>query len=177
MAEKTQEKERTEPVRPPDEAETARERSERAQAKAKPRRPVGDLQRRTASELVTDAGKTSIADAVVAKVASVATKEISGVHDLGRGVARALGAVREFVPGGDGGSSDRGVKVEVGKRQAAIDLDIVVDYGVSIPDLSSGVRDNVIDRVENICGLEVKEVNIFIDDIWLGEESPEPRVE
>ena len=69
----------------------------------------------------------------------------------------------------------QGVSVEVGERQAAIDIDVVVEYGVSIPDVSQAVRENVIQRVEKMTGLEVTEVNISVDDVYLGDDSePEP---
>ncbi len=64
----------------------------------------------------------------------------------------------------------RGVKVEVGERQTAIDLELVVEYGVSITELASDVRENVISAVERITGLEVVEVNIAIDDVRLPDD-------
>ncbi len=126
--------------------------------------------------LVTGQGKTSIADSVVEKIAGVAAREVSGVHEMGRGAARTFGTIKERLPvGGSGPNVSQGVKVEVGERQAAIDIDLVVDYGVSIPDVSQAVRDNVIKRIERMTGLEVTEVNISVDDVFLGEDSePEP---
>ncbi len=128
--------------------------------------------------LVTEQGRTSIADSVVLKIAGVASREVSGVHDMGTGGARAFGAIRERLPGTTGPSAAQGVTVEVGERQAAIDIDLVVDYGVSIPDVSQAVRRNVIQRVERMTGLEVTEVNVSVDDVYLGEdeeeEEPEP---
>ena len=59
------------------------------------------------------------------------------------------------------------MKVEVGEVQAAIDLNIIVEYGVSLADLSSSVRRNVISAVERMTGLQVTEVNISVDDIHL----------
>jgi len=65
--------------------------------------------------------------------------------------------------------------VEVGERQAAIDIDLVVEYGVSIPDVSQSVRENLIQRIERMTGLQVTEVNISVDDVYLGDDtSPEP---
>jgi uncharacterized alkaline shock family protein YloU len=82
--------------------------------------------------------------------------------------------VRERVPGTQP-SITQGVTVEVGERQAAVDLDLVIEYGVAIPDLAVAVRGNVIAAVERMCGLEVTEVNISIDDIHLpGDEETEP---
>jgi uncharacterized alkaline shock family protein YloU len=123
-------------------------------------------QRRAAAELTSEHGRTSISDLVVAKIVAIATREVDGVYTMGTGSARMIGAVRQRVPG-TRTSETQGVAVEVGERQAAADLDLVVEYGVSIPDLAAAVRGNVIGAVERICGLEVTEVNIGIDDIHL----------
>ncbi len=149
-------------------------------AQSAPTSPTGaGPSRRGRSELITERGKTSIADAVVAKIAGIAAQEISGVHNMGAGAARALGALKEKLPmGSSGPSASQGVSVEVGERQAAIDVDLVAEYGVSIPDLAQAVRDNVSQSVERMTGLEVTEVNVNVDDVWLGEEqAEESRVE
>ena len=118
----------------------------------------------------TAQGKTTIAASVVQKIAGIAAREISGVFALGGGVSRAFGAIRERIPGGGTGVSNiTGVQVEVGEKQAAIDLDIVVEYGASIVDLARAVRRNVITAVERMTGLEVIEVNIAVNDINLPE--------
>lgn len=122
---------------------------------------------RNSSELITDDGRTSIADSVVSKVVGMATREVPGVYAMGAGVSRALGAVRDRLGGSTGSGLTQGVMVEVGERQAAVDLNLTVDYGVSIPDLAAGVRRNVSNAVEKICGLEVTEVNISVDDVHL----------
>lgn len=114
-------------------------------------------------------GRTTIADSVVEKIAGMATREVPGIHSLGSGMARTLGAVTDKVPGGRP-SVSRGVKVEVGERQAAVDLDVVVEYGVAIVDVAGDVRTNVITSVERMTGLEVVEVNITVDDVHLADE-------
>ncbi|HEY3686539.1 MAG TPA: Asp23/Gls24 family envelope stress response protein [Streptosporangiaceae bacterium] len=125
-------------------------------------------------DLVTSHGRTAIADSVVAKVAGMAANQVGGVYAMGGGMARAFGAVRERIPGSTPTTGvSRGVAVEVGERQAAVDIDLVVEYGVSIPDLASGVRRSVIQSVEHICGLEVTEVNINVGDIHLPGEDGE----
>lgn len=117
-------------------------------------------------------GKTSIADGVVEKIAGLAAREVLGVHALGTGTARTLGGIKERVPGSRPNVT-QGVKVEVGEVQAAVDVDVVVEYGVSIVDVASAVRGNVINSVERMTGLEVVEVNIMVDDIKLPDESDE----
>ena len=138
---------------------------------------ASDVQPSGGTALVTDQGRTSIADSVVLKIAGVASQEVSGVHAMGTGGARAFGAIRERLPGSSGPSPSQGVTVEVGERQAAIDIDLVVDYGVSIPDVSQAVRRNVIQRVERMTGLEVTEVNISVDDVYLGDDEEEEETE
>jgi uncharacterized alkaline shock family protein YloU len=118
-------------------------------------------------------GKTTIASAVVQKVAGIAAREVSGVNSLGGGgVSRAFGAIKERIPG-SGTVSTTGVSVEVGEKQAAVDLDIIVEYGARIVDVARAVRRNVITTVEQITGLEVIEVNIAVNDIHLPEDDGE----
>ena len=123
----------------------------------------------TTSALASDKGKTSIADTVVSKIAGMATREVSGVYNLGGGSARAVGAIRDRIPGSRTNYC-QGVTVEVGERQAAIDVDLVAEFGVALADLAAGVRRNVIASVERMTGLEVTEVNITVHDVHLENE-------
>lgn len=130
------------------------------------------------SALVSSQGKTSIADTVVSKIAGIATREVSGVYDVGGGASRVVGALRERIPGASVNHS-QGVSVEVGEKQAAVDIDIVAEYGVSLADLATGIRRNVIAALERMTGLEVTEVNITVHDVHLDEgsddETGEPK--
>lgn len=127
-------------------------------------------------------GKTTIADTVVAKVAGIATREIDGVHDVGGAAERVVGKVREVIPG-TGASTTQGINVEVGEKQAAVDVSIVADYGVAIHQLAAAIRRNVIDAIESMTGLEVTEVNVTVHDIHFGDDdddsqsSDAPRVQ
>jgi uncharacterized alkaline shock family protein YloU len=100
----------------------------------------------------------------------MAAHEISGVYRLGGGLSRAFGEIRERIPGSTGASQTSGVTVEVGEKQAAIDLDLIVEYGASIVELAKAVRRNVIGTVEQMTGLEVIEVNIAVNDIHIGSD-------
>ncbi|MCF3121729.1 Asp23/Gls24 family envelope stress response protein [Streptomyces arenae] len=120
-------------------------------------------------------GRTTIADGVVEKIAGLAARDVAGVHAMGGGLARTFGAVRDRVPGGSK-SVTRGVKAEVGEVQTALDLEIVVEYGVSIADVAHDVRENVIAAVERMTGLEVVEVNLAVSDVKLpDEDDDEPQ--
>ncbi|BDH59634.1 Asp23/Gls24 family envelope stress response protein [Tsukamurella sp. PLM1] len=113
-------------------------------------------------------GSTTIADVVVSKIAGIAAREVDGVYDLGGQAARVVGRIRETLPGAP--DLTQGVTVEVGERQAAVDVTIVADYGVAIHDLAAGIRSNVIDAVESMTGLEVTEVNVTVHDVHFDDD-------
>ena len=143
--------------------------------------PTGDAL--GGSGLQTAHGNTTIADSVVAKIAGMAAREIPGVHSMGSGTARALGAVRSRIPGqSTQTAAGQGVSVEVGETQAAVDLDLVTYYGQSIVQITDAVRANVINRIEGMTGLQVTEINITVDDLYVEgqdddqQEQQEPRV-
>jgi uncharacterized alkaline shock family protein YloU len=118
-----------------------------------------------ASTVSSDAaGTTQIADGVVAKVAGIAARQVPGVHSIGGGASRAVGALRSAVGQQDHG---QGVKVEVGRTQAAADLSIVVDYPLSVQQVADDVRRAVSDAITQLVGLEVVEINIEVSDIFI----------
>ena len=127
-------------------------------------------------------GTLSIAESVVSKIAGIAAKDVSGVYALGGTASRAVGALRERIPGGRTNHS-QGVSVEVGETQAAVDIDMIAEYGVAIADLAVGVRRNVISSIERMTGLQVTEVNISVADVHLPEDDQDddadrtPRVQ
>ncbi|MGQ0630024.1 MAG: Asp23/Gls24 family envelope stress response protein [Sporichthyaceae bacterium] len=170
--------------KPDREQEGAQDRAQATKADKVPTQSGTALRRSDAgtnrASLVTAQGKTNIADTVVAKIAAFATKEIPGVHSMGRSMSRRMGALRAIVPG-QSEPATQGVSVEVGEKQAAVDLDVVTWYGESIVEVSEAVRRNVIERIEAMTGLEVVEVNVHVDDIYVddgsSQEQSQARVE
>jgi uncharacterized alkaline shock family protein YloU len=120
----------------------------------------------TQDRLNTGDGQITVAEGVVQKIAGKACREIAGVHSMGTSGARAFGAIRERIPGSTGMNVAQGVGVEVGETEAAVDLDIVVEYGVSIADLGRSIQRNVKLAVERMTGLRVVEVNVAVDDVY-----------
>lgn len=114
-------------------------------------------------------GKTVIAEGVVAKIAGVAAREVAGVHEL---VPLGAGATIAGFAGRLARSDQRttGVSVEVGQREAAVDLNMTVDYGINIPQVAEAVRQNIMDRIYAMTGLTVKEVNINAADLYFPDE-------
>lgn len=114
--------------------------------------------------LVAGAGRTVISEAAVAKVAGIAARSVPGVYSLGTGPSRALGAIRDAV-----GSSDHaaGVHAEVGETQVAVDINLVAVYGTPLHALANQVRTAVYAAVEELVGLQVIEVNVEINDVYV----------
>lgn len=122
------------------------------------------------TEFATKQGKTTIADAVVAKIAALATREVPGVHALvDQGLGSKISGLAQRVVGTD--ARGQGVNVEVGERETAVDLALTLDYGVNIAQVTDGVRRNVVNRVQAMTGLVVKEVNIEVIDLYFAEDA------
>lgn len=108
-------------------------------------------------------GTTTIADSVVMKIARLAAQEIDEVVSLGEGVSGAVSGVVGKIRGDEHVTA--GVDVEVGRKQTAIDLSMTVRYPAAIHEVADAVRQNVIDRIESMTGLQVVEVNIAVSDL------------
>ncbi|HYF82841.1 MAG TPA: Asp23/Gls24 family envelope stress response protein [Clostridia bacterium] len=116
-------------------------------------------------------GNVKIADDVVAIIAEIAAKEVKGVYAMSGGIADSITEILGKK------NPSKGVKVEVGEKEAAIDLYIVVDYGVRIPDVSWQIQENVKKAVETMTGLIVVEVNIHIQGVNMEKEIKEEESE
>jgi len=130
------------------------------------------------SQSSTTKGKTTIANGVVAKVVGIAAREIDGVQDVvSTGAGASITGLATRVTRGD--TRAQGVSVEVGEREAAASINLIVIYGVSIPQIAEAVRRNVIDRVEAMTGLTVITVDISVSDLYFPEETDQqhPRVQ
>lgn len=129
------------------------------------------------SPLKSGRGTTAIQDAVVQQIAGIAAQEVEKVQ-MGGGASAAVGGFLQSVTSGvtgnssSGGNFSKGVRVEVGQEEAAVDLTMALEYGVSIPQVTQAVRRNVISKVESLVGLKVTEVNITVADVQVPEERP-----
>ena len=129
----------------------------------------------SSSVVLTDAdrqgserGTTTIDDSVIAKIAGMAAREVNGMAGLGGAVSGALADMVGRIRGDEHATG--GVGVEVGMRQAAVDLVIKVQYPATVHEVAASVRENVIDRIEGMTGLEVVEVNIVVTDLSFGQD-------
>ncbi len=131
-------------------------------------------QQQSGSPLVSDRGVTTIKDGLVKRLAGMAAGEVEGVH-MGGGVSRAAGGVLESVTGSQ--SQTRGVSVDIGQVEAAIDLSMGIEYGKNILHTTRRVREKITERVESLTGLRVTELNVTINDVIFPEKDEEGREE
>ena len=121
------------------------------------------------SPLKSELGTTTIQDSVVLKVAGIAAQEVEGIR-MGSTTTQTVGNIMSAVPSVGSQSESRGVSVEVGEVEAAVDLSMSVEYGRTIHQIAESVRTNVIRRVESLVGLRVTEVNITVSDIFFPQQ-------
>ena len=118
-------------------------------------------------------GRVMIQPEVVAKIAGLAIREIDGVHALVPfGTGQALTNLARSVTNSE--YRDLGIHVAVGQIEAAVDARIITRYGHSIPEIATGIRDNVTNQIKSMTGLAVKEVNIEIVDLYFDEDAKRP---
>ena len=119
--------------------------------------------------LHTSHGVTTIDENVVAKIAGMAAREVPGVYDMGNAVRRAFSAVTDRIPNAQPNVAG-GISVQKGATQAAVEVTVVVEYGVSIVEVADAIRRNIIEQIEGTTGLEVVEVNINVTDVHLPDD-------
>jgi len=115
----------------------------------------------------TGLGSIRIADEVVKVIAGLAAIDIKGVAGMSGGLA---GGIAELL-----GRKNlaKGIKVEVGEKEAAIDIYVIMDYGVRIPDVAAEIQKSVKKAVENMTGLVVVEVNVNVQGVAFASEAKE----
>ena len=108
-------------------------------------------------------GSVRIADEVVSIIAGMAATEVDGIAGMSGGL---VGGIAEIL-----GKKNlaKGVKVEVGETEAAVDLYIIVKFGVRIPDVALNVQEKVKNAIESMTGLSVVEVNVHVQGVGFPE--------
>jgi uncharacterized alkaline shock family protein YloU len=110
-------------------------------------------------------GSVKISEEVVSIIAGLAATEVPGVAGMSGGVVNGISEILGRK------NLSKGVKVEVGEKEVTIDLYLIVDYGVRIPEVAWNVQENVKNAVENMTGLKVVEVNIHVQGVSMEKEN------
>lgn len=117
----------------------------------------------------TDMGIIKVADEVVAIIAGLSATEVNGVAGMSGGVSAGIAEMLGRK------NLSKGVKVEVGEKETAIDLFVIVDFGARIPDVAQQIQRNVKNAVESMTGLKVIEINIHVQGVAF--DKPESKDE
>lgn len=118
-----------------------------------------------------ESGSVRIANEVVRIIAGLAASEVKGVVGMSGGVVDGFAELLKKK------NLAKGVKVEVGEKQAAVDLFVIIEYGAKIPETAYLIQENVKRAIESMTGLEVVEVNVHIQGVeFKAEETSETRV-
>jgi uncharacterized alkaline shock family protein YloU len=125
----------------------------------------GDYMSHDESTSMHDYGNITFADEVVAIIAGLAASEIEGVAAMSGGIA---GDIVEKL---GKKNLSKGVKVQLGEKEAAIDLYIIVEYGARIPEIAWNIQENTKKAVETMTGLNVVEVNIHVQGVNIEKKS------
>ncbi|HPT66629.1 MAG TPA: Asp23/Gls24 family envelope stress response protein [Bacillota bacterium] len=118
-----------------------------------------------------ETGLTYIANEVIAIIAGIAASEVKGVAGMSGGVVDGIAELFKKK------NMSKGVKVEVGEKEVAVDLYVIIEYGTKIPDVAYTIQQNVAKAIESMTGKKVVEVNVHIQGLsFRSEEEEEPRV-
>ncbi len=120
-------------------------------------------------EVKDEVGSVTFASDVIAVIAGIAAMEVPGVAGMSGGI---VGGIAEIL---GRKNLTKGVKVEVGSEQTAVDLTMIFDYGISIPSVCRKVQENVKRAIETMAGLQVVEVNIHVVGVKIEKEAPAPE--
>ncbi|HHW42488.1 Asp23/Gls24 family envelope stress response protein [Desulfofundulus thermobenzoicus] len=115
----------------------------------------------------TSLGSIRIADEVVRVIAGLAATEVTGVAGMSGGV---VGGIAEML---GRKNLSKGVKVEVGEKEAAVDIFVIMEYGTRIPDVAVQIQENVKRAIEAMTGLSVVEVNVNVQGVSFSQEGKE----
>ena len=110
--------------------------------------------------IVADNNGVKISDEVVAVISGIAVSEVPGVSEMAGGFA---GGITEVLSGKK--NLAKGIKVEVGEKETKIDVNIIVEYGIRIPDVAFEIQNRVKKAVEQMTGLNVTEVNVHVQGV------------
>jgi uncharacterized alkaline shock family protein YloU len=116
------------------------------------------------NSILDDYGSVKISEEVVAIIAGIAATDVPGVAGMSGGIA---GGIAEIL---GRKNLSKGVKVEVGEKQAAIDLYIIVEFGARIPEVAWDIQEKVKTAVQTMTGLNVVEVNIHVQGVNFDKE-------
>lgn len=133
---------------------------------------MGNNTEMTPDVKISEGGKIVFATDVIATIAALAAADVKGVAGMSGGMVEGITEMLGRK------NLTKGVKVEVGTEEAAVDVSVVVQYGNRIQDVCSEVQRSVKNAVETMTGLRVVEVNVYVQAVSFEtaeQPAPEPK--
>ncbi|MBA4347929.1 MAG: Asp23/Gls24 family envelope stress response protein [Clostridiales bacterium] len=118
-----------------------------------------EVSKNEVSKVEAEGGRIIFADEVVATIASLAVSDVDGVSSLTGGMVEGISEMLGKK------SMTKGVKVEVGQEEAAIDVSVNIRYGYKIKEVCQKIQAAVKSAIENMTGLRVVEINVFVQSV------------
>jgi uncharacterized alkaline shock family protein YloU len=128
-------------------------------------------EKKTGTEVSTetaDGGRIIFADDVVATIAALAVADVEGVSAISSGMVDGISEMLGKK------NITKGVKVEVGSEETAVDISVSIKYGYKIKDVCEKIQMSVKNAIETMTGLRVVEINVFVQSITFEPAQPEP---
>ena len=119
--------------------------------------------------ILTDEGSVKISEEVVAIIAGLAASEVKGVAGMSGGI---VGGIAEFV---GKKNPSKGIKVEVGEKEAAVDVYVIVEFGSRIPEVAHEIQHNVKKAIESMTGLNAIEINVHLQGVTFPNDVKENK--
>jgi len=119
--------------------------------------------------ILTQEGSVKISEEVVAIIAGLAASEVKGVAGMSGGI---VGGIAEFV---GKKNPSKGIKVEVGEKEAAVDVYVIVEFGSRIPEVAHEIQHNVKKAIESMTGLNVVEINVHVQGVTFPNDAKENK--
>ncbi|MGI6606095.1 MAG: Asp23/Gls24 family envelope stress response protein [Peptococcia bacterium] len=119
--------------------------------------------------ILTDEGSVKISEEVVAIIAGLAASEVKGVAGMSGGI---VGGIAEFV---GKKNPSKGIKVEVGEKEAAVDVYVIVEFGSRIPEVAHEIQHNVKKAIESMTGLNAIEINVHVQGVTFPNDVKENK--
>jgi uncharacterized alkaline shock family protein YloU len=116
----------------------------------------------------TDGGRIVFADDVVATIAALAVADVEGVSALSGGMVEGITEMLGKK------NVTKGIKVEVGTEEAAVDISVSIKYGFKIKEVCENIQLAVKNAIETMTGLKVIEINVFVQSVTFDQPEPEP---
>ncbi|HHZ17268.1 MAG TPA: Asp23/Gls24 family envelope stress response protein [Peptococcaceae bacterium] len=117
----------------------------------------------------TEEGTVKISEEVVSIIAGLAVSEVKGVAGMSGGI---VGGIAEFV---GKKNPSRGIKVQVGEKEAAVDVFVIIEFGMRIPEVAHEIQRNVKKAIESMTGLKVVEINVHVQGVALPSNAKESK--